>query len=84
MPFAKTPLTEPPKRAADIAKSIVLRSAKQDKAEEHAPEPPEPSGAVKLPPLSAPATPTPAPQQIEQIGDLMRKMLANESGGQSS
>jgi patatin-like phospholipase len=85
---AKIALTEPPKRAADIAKSITLRSSKQEKAEEHAQEPVQPGGPelppVRRPPLSEPTTPTPAPQQVEQIADLMRKMLANETGGQSS
>ena len=86
---AKIALTEPPKRAADIAKAITLRSSKQEKADENAQKPVEPSGgaelpAVGLPPLPAPTTPTPAPQQVEQIADLMRKMLANEPGGQSS
>jgi Patatin phospholipase len=86
---AKIALTEPPERAADLAKAITLRSSKQEKAEEHEQEPVQPSGGpelpgVRRPPLSEPATPTPAPQQVEQIADLMRKMLADEPGGQSS
>jgi predicted acylesterase/phospholipase RssA len=86
---AKTALIEPPKRAADIAKAITLRSSKQGKADEHAQEPVEPPGGAELPagglpPLPAPTTPSPAPQQIEQIADLMRKMLANEPGDRDS
>jgi hypothetical protein len=86
---AKTALTEPPKRAADIAKTITLRSSKEEKAEEYGQEPIEPPGGADLPsaglpPLTAPTTPTPAPQQVEQIADLMRKMLANEPRGRSS
>ena len=81
-------LTEPPKRAADIAKAITLRS-KLEKAEEHAQELLEPSGATELPPagqpqLATPRPPTPASQQVEEIADVMRKMLANEPGGRSS
>jgi NTE family protein len=86
---AKIALTEPPERAADLAKAITLRSSKQEKAEEREQEPVQPSGGpelpgVRRPPLSEPTTPTPAPQQVEQIADLMRKMLADEPGGQSS
>jgi NTE family protein len=86
---AKMALTEPPKRAADIAKAITLRRSNPEKAEEGAKEPVEPSGGaelppVGLPPLTAPTTPTSALEPIEQIADLMRKMLANEPGGQSS
>jgi len=85
---ARIALTEPPKRAADIAKAITLRS-KQEKAEEHAQELLEPSGATELPPagqpqLATPRPPTPASQQVEEIADVMRKMLANEPGGRSS
>ena len=32
---AKIALTEPPNRAADVAKAITLRGSKQEKAEEH-------------------------------------------------
>ena len=84
---AKGALTEPPKRAADIAKAITLRNSKRDKAEERAPERAEPSRGAELPPPGlppAPTTPPSAPQQIDQIADLMRKMLANEPKGQSS
>jgi len=86
---AKIALTEPPERATDLAKAITLRSSKQEKAEEREQEPVQPSGGpelpgVRRPPLSEPTTPTPAPQQVEQIADLMRKMLADEPGGQSS
>ncbi len=86
---AKIALTQPPKRAADIAKAITLRGSKRQKSEEHAQEPVQPSGSPELPPvrrlpLSESTTPTPEPQQIEQIADLMRKMLADEPGGQSS
>ena len=82
-------LTEPPKRAADIAKAITLRGSKQEKAEEHGQEPMEPPGGAELPPagqppLATPRSPTPAPQQMEEIADVMRKMLANEPGGRSS
>src|SRR5262249_11949596 len=85
---AKGALTEPPKRAADIARAITF-SSKQDKAEERAPERAEPSGGAELSPVSltsspAPAAPTTAPQQIEEIADVMRKMLANGREGQSS
>jgi NTE family protein len=85
---AKIALTEPPKRAADIVEAITLPGSKHEKADEHAQEP-EPSRGVELasaglPPLRAPTTPTPAPQQIEQIADVMRKMLANEPRGESS
>ncbi len=86
---AKIALTEPPARAADIAKAITLRSSKQEKAEEHGQESMEPPGSAELPPadlspLAAQTTLKPAPQQVEQIADLMRKMLANEPGGRSS
>jgi NTE family protein len=86
---AKVALTEPPKRAVDIAKAITFRSSKREKSEEHAQEPVQPSGSPELPPvrrlpLSESTTPTPEPQQVEQIADLMRKMLADEPGGQSS
>jgi Patatin phospholipase len=86
---AKVALSEPPKRAADLAKAITLRSSKQEKAEEHAQKPVQPSGGPGLPPVGRPllsesTTPTPEPQQVEQIADLMRKMLANEPGGRSS
>ena len=86
---AKVALTEPPKRAADLAKAITFRSSKQEKSEEHSQEPVQPSGGPELPPvrrlpLSESTTPTPEPQQVEQIADLMRKMLADEPGGQSS
>jgi hypothetical protein len=86
---AKIALGEPPKRAADLAKAITLRSSKQEKAEEHAQKPVQPSGGPGLPPVGRPllsesTTPTPEPQQVEQIADLMRKMLANEPGGRSS
>ena len=80
---AKIALTEPPKRAADIVEAITLRGSKHEKAEEHAQEA-EPSGGVDLPPLPAPTPPPQTPQQIEQIADVMRKMLANEPRGQSS
>ena len=83
---AKIALTQPPKRAADIAKAITLRNSKRDKAEERA-ERAEPSRGAELPPPGlppAPTTPPSAPQQIDQIADLMRKMLANEPKGQSS
>ena len=86
---AKVALTGPPKRAADLAKAITFRSSKREKSEEHAQEPVQPSGSLELPPvrrlpLSESTTPTPEPQQVEQIADLMRKMLADEPGGQSS
>jgi len=86
---AKIALTEPPKRAADIAKAITLRGSKQEKAEEHGQEPMEPPGGAELPPagqppLATPRRPTPSPQQMEEIADVMRKMLANEPGGRSS
>ena len=86
---AKIALTEPPKRAADIAKAIILRGSKQEKAEERGQEPMEPPGSAELPPagqppLATPRRPTPAPQQMEEIADVMRKMLANEPGGRSS
>ena len=83
---AKIALTEPPKRAADIAKAIILRGSKQEKAEEHGQKPMEPPGGAELPqpPLATPRRPTPAPQQMEEIADVMRKMLANEPGGRSS
>jgi hypothetical protein len=86
---AKIALTEPPKRAADIAKAITLRGSKQEKAEEHGQEPMEPPGGAELPPagrppLATPRRPTPAPQQMEEIADVMRKMLANEPGDRSS
>ena len=86
---AKVALTEPPKRAADLAKTITFRSSKQEKSEEHSQEPVQPSGGPELPPvrrlpLSESTTPTPESQQVEQIADLMRKMLADEPGGQSS
>jgi hypothetical protein len=99
---ARIALTEPPKRAADIAKAITLRS-KQEKAEEHAQELLEPPGGAELSPggaelspggaelspagqtpLATPRKPTPAPQQMEEIADVMRKMLANERGDRSS
>ena len=85
---AKIALTEPPKRAADIAKAITLRGSKQEKAEERVQELLEPPGGAELPPAGQPplATPrpTPASQQVEEIADVMRKMLANEPGGRSS
>jgi hypothetical protein len=76
-------------RAADMAKAITLRSSKQEKAEEHVQELLEPPGGAQLPPagqppLATPRKPTPAPQQMEEIADVMRKMLANEPGGRSS
>jgi hypothetical protein len=86
---AKIALSEPPKRAADIAKAITLRSSKQEKAEERVQELLEPPGGAELPPagqppLATPRRPTPASQQVEEIADVMRKMLANEPGGRSS
>jgi len=86
---ARIALTEPPKRAADIAKAITLRGSKQEKAEEHGQELLEPPVGAELPPagqppLATPRRPTPAPQQMEEIADVMRKMLANEPGGRSS
>jgi NTE family protein len=86
---AKIALTEPPERAADLAKAITLRSSKREKAQEHEQKPVQSSGGpelpgVRRPPLSEPTTPTPAPQQVEQIADMMRKLLADEPGGQSS
>jgi predicted acylesterase/phospholipase RssA len=86
---AKIALTEPPKRAADIAEAITLRGSKQEKAEEHVQELLEPPGGAQLPPAGQPplATlrkPTPSPQQMEEIADVMRKLLANEPGGRSS
>jgi NTE family protein len=86
---AKIALTEPPKRAADIAKAITLRGSKQEKVEEHVQALMEPPGGGELPPagqppLATPRSPTPAPQQMEEIADVMRKMLANEPGGRSS
>jgi hypothetical protein len=45
---AKIALTEPPKRAADIAKAITLRGSKQEKAEEHGQEPTEPPGGRRV------------------------------------
>jgi hypothetical protein len=39
-------LTEPPKRAADIAKAITLRGSKQEKAKEHVQELLEPPGTA--------------------------------------
>src|SRR3974390_1558605 len=85
----KIALTEPPKRAADIAKAITLRGSKQEKAEEHGQEPMEPPGGAELPPagqppIATPRRPAPAPQQMEEIANVMRKMLANEPGGRSS
>ena len=50
---AKIALTEPPKRAADIAKAITLPSSKQEKAQGHARETMEPSGGSQLPPAGA-------------------------------
>ena len=86
---AKIALTEPPKRAADVAKAITLRGSKQEKAEEHGQKPMEPPEGAELPsagqpPLATPRRPTPASQQVEEIADVMRKMLANKPGGRSS
>jgi hypothetical protein len=86
---AEIALTEPPKRAADIAKAITLRGSKQERAEEHVQELMEPAGGGELPPAGQPplATPkrsTPASHQVEEIADVMRKMLANEPGDRSS
>ena len=86
---AKIALTEPPTRAVDIAKAITLRGSKQEKAVEHGQEPMEPPRGAELPPASqpplvTPRRPTPAPQQMEEIADVMRKMLANEPGDRSS
>ena len=86
---AKIALSEPPKRAADIAKAITLRGSKQEQAEEHGQKPMEPPEGAELPsagqpPLAPPRRPTPASQQVEEIADVMRKMLANEPGGRSS
>jgi predicted acylesterase/phospholipase RssA len=86
---AEIALTEPPKRAADIAKAITLRGSKQERAEEHVQELMEPVGGGELPPagqppLATPKRPTPASHQVEEIADVMRKMLANEPGGRSS
>jgi len=86
---AKIALSEPPKRAADIAKAITLRGSKQEQAEEHGRKPMEPPEGAELPsagqpPLAPPRRPTPASQQVEEIADVMRKMLANEPGGRSS
>jgi hypothetical protein len=86
---AKIALTQPSKRAADIAKAITLRGSKQEQAEEHGQKPMEPPKGAELPspglpPLSTPRSSTPASQQVEEIADVMRKMLANEPGGRSS
>jgi NTE family protein len=86
---AKIALTEPPKRAADIAKAITLRGSKQEQAEERGQKPMDPPEGAEvpsagLPPLATPRRPTPASQQVEEIADVMRKMLANEPGGRSS
>jgi hypothetical protein len=86
---AKIALTQPPKRAADIAKAITLRGPKREQAEEHGQKPMEPPEGAELPsagqpPLATPRRPTPASQQVEEIADVMRKMLANEPGGRSS
>ena len=48
---AKIALTEPPKRAADIAKAITLRGSKQEKAEEHGQKLMEAPGGAELPPV---------------------------------
>jgi hypothetical protein len=84
---AKIALTEPAKRAADIAKAITLRNSKRDKAEERAPERAEPSRGAELPPAGLPLhqrRPFQHPSKSTKFADLMRKMLANEPRGQSS
>jgi NAD-dependent DNA ligase len=80
-----------PVRAASILAAWAEQKAvrKREKAEEHEQKPVQPSEGpelpgVRRPPLSEPTTPTPAPQQVEQIADMMRKLLADERGGQSS
>ena len=63
--------------------------SKQEKAEDRGQELMEPPGGAELPPasqppLATPRRPTPAPQQMQEIADVMRKMLANERGDRST